>query len=403
MGNSSPSTLLGIFSPADDSVDYLLNDQFTVDDPAPLDDPRTCVPGPGQLDLVDTTNKLSTSGGVLVRNGGLNSYTDPLIQGNTSHSRVCGRTLAFKYRWPVAGDRPNTSFITGWSKTKNVLNDGLMFWPSYGSESWSDYTVDGAYNNVWPTQMNMQPANDTDWTGAMIVLRAEGYNVLLNMKERGSTTDEWIHYGFVPLGTDAGPFYPWFAPYQAAVVVHMDNIRVADAVGQWANEHTPSTYYSASVGAGSTFDAAYSQWGFVSVRRALGAGETFDFSFQRTDDDNRFINRIDETGRTAKLIERTGGVETERASWAGGALLSAGNICIVTYAQPHYNSSPNKAAGESFRSSILYRLGANKVNARCWGYAGGSTVRHGVTGCKVSHAVTEVEAFSWDVSVPPNL
>jgi hypothetical protein len=44
----------------------LLYDTFTTDDAAPITSPRTCEPGPGVATIVDTTNKLTISGGALV-------------------------------------------------------------------------------------------------------------------------------------------------------------------------------------------------------------------------------------------------------------------------------------------------------------------------------------------------
>jgi hypothetical protein len=49
---------------------WLLRDEFTTDDAAPITSPRTCEPGPGLLVVVDTEDKLSLSGGSLVCTGG---------------------------------------------------------------------------------------------------------------------------------------------------------------------------------------------------------------------------------------------------------------------------------------------------------------------------------------------
>jgi hypothetical protein len=53
---------------------YLLRDEFTTADAAPITSPRTCEPGPGLFDVADATNKFSISGGDLVCSGGQSAW-----------------------------------------------------------------------------------------------------------------------------------------------------------------------------------------------------------------------------------------------------------------------------------------------------------------------------------------
>ena len=76
------------------SVVYQLRDEFTTTASAPLTTPRTAEPGPGQLTIVDTENKISISGAALVVSGGKasSSWGDPAFWG-AAQTRATGLAL----------------------------------------------------------------------------------------------------------------------------------------------------------------------------------------------------------------------------------------------------------------------------------------------------------------------
>jgi hypothetical protein len=104
------------------AITYLLRDEFTTAQAAPLTSPRTCEPGPGTLTIVDSANALSISGGVLVVNGTPGGSENQAA--GASLSRVAGR--AFLLRVPT---RTTVSIQqnAGWRAASGVYECGGRF------------------------------------------------------------------------------------------------------------------------------------------------------------------------------------------------------------------------------------------------------------------------------------
>lgn len=71
---------------------YLLRDEFTTTEAAPMVTPRNCEPGPGQLTLTDGSNRLSIASSKLTWGDAASAFTDPRVVG-PSTVRTAGRVL----------------------------------------------------------------------------------------------------------------------------------------------------------------------------------------------------------------------------------------------------------------------------------------------------------------------
>ena len=77
------------------AVTYLLRDEFTTDDAAPITDPRTCEPGPGTLDITDTGNDFDIVSSKL-QNVAFTGYGDPRFYTSNTYARATGQTIYYK-------------------------------------------------------------------------------------------------------------------------------------------------------------------------------------------------------------------------------------------------------------------------------------------------------------------
>jgi hypothetical protein len=75
---SNAHKLLLLFGGAP-TLAYLVSDEFTSDEAAPLTSPRTAEPGPGTMTIVDTASRLSIGGDQLVQSGNHVAAGDPGI------------------------------------------------------------------------------------------------------------------------------------------------------------------------------------------------------------------------------------------------------------------------------------------------------------------------------------
>lgn len=95
------STLLAILGllrsrGGDWTPEFLLRDDFTTDDAAPLTSPRTAEPGPGTLTAVQTDGQLSVSGGKLAFPAQTTpAFGDQGFYDATARSRLAGRALLY--------------------------------------------------------------------------------------------------------------------------------------------------------------------------------------------------------------------------------------------------------------------------------------------------------------------
>lgn len=122
------------------AISWLLRDEFTTDDDAPLTTPRTCEPGPGSWNVTQTDNTLSISGGELVKASGTSVET----------KIVSGDIYTFADGLAIMGRRIDVSggmFISfedqrgGWLNGTNLRNMSVSNVLNLGQGSIAGYYI----------------------------------------------------------------------------------------------------------------------------------------------------------------------------------------------------------------------------------------------------------------------
>jgi hypothetical protein len=273
---------------------YLLRDEFTSDESAPLASPRTAEPGPGTLTIGDSGTNVSVSSGKINLSGN-NTYTSNYAHG-AGVARVAGRTVRI-----VAEQSGSCIAYLGWI-------DRLPTDRFYYAGRFLFGGLDFSHGNGGSAGTGVTIANNTQYAVSTI-LRAVGY-FLLN-----GNTLLWVGNA----GNEA-TLYPIANMYSSGQTIRVDSMRVVDLPAPFDSDFGLATQRTASPSAGATATAEANA--LVEFTWTAATGETLELDVRRTDDDNRWILRCSQAGSTIKLIERNAGVETERASaaqtWTNG-------------------------------------------------------------------------------------
>lgn len=277
---------------------YLLRDEFTTTEGAPLTSPRTCEPGPGTLTITDTGNKWSITGGVLTPSGTTTGTSDPRIvytTGRTAASglgfiaRVMRNTGTFQQS-PYAGF--STTAATSDSATYGfTFNSGLILPVDAGTVRSVNFSVsNGTYVNL-----------------AAICGPDRIYHIA-----NGELL--WVtQYGAVALNTTT--LYEMVrSRISGNPVAFVDWMRTMSLGAPYTTSYGLATGYNTSAASGATLTQEAN--GLIEFNWRITTGETLEIMVRRTDDDNCWIVRCSQAGSTMKLIEKNAGVETERSSSA---------------------------------------------------------------------------------------
>jgi hypothetical protein len=265
-------------------VRYLLHDEFPTAAAAPLSSPRACEPGPGTATITDTANKASISGGALVFSGRTVSNSDPSYKGD-GYARSAGLAAIFRHSTGHTGNY----CLFGWFPASGFPATDTMLRLVGGFASpkgeYFGYPVSTGYRNY-----------------AMIARQVGGFIVIGDKLT------------FVDATANNQTIYPGIAVSTAwATTNALDYVRVKQLGAPWttdagiyiANYPTPTNPQVSTSSDGDTF---------IEFTSSIGAGVIVELDFRRTDADNRWILRIDGTAKSVKIIQRQGGIETERAS-----------------------------------------------------------------------------------------
>lgn len=278
--------------------------EFTTDASAPLTSPYT--EGAGQVTLTDTGNKLSKATGKLVQSTVTGAFSDPRAAGDLIN-RVAGRTLTVT---GITGD----SWRIGWSSSADALVRGGVLALSGGF-----YHYDNA---VGAGQIILKASVAYDF---LVILGNWGTMTAI----RGGAWANWTMLGHTSVRTGAAGttnsaatqkvYWDYNSPN-----VSIAEIRVQDWGGIWSRSIFHATAYELLPTSGDTYTASSGDM-FVQMGWVPASGTVLNIMFRRTDDDNTWIIRCDQTGGTIKLIEKAGGTETERQSavyaWGTGSML----------------------------------------------------------------------------------
>lgn len=290
---------------------YLVRDEFTTDESAPITDPRIAEPGPGSLDVEDGSNIMAVNGGVLRINGNpaADSYLDAgqlNFQGGRCFGVTITPTSISAQRLRIGNGDPGQlglgTMIQGirYQSTTSVAaihSSTALIQPTIGAGPHEFrfilYSSAGGYTGLSMLTL-VKAAADEGFTllWPASSLAVAGFNPIIYVQSGGTTN------------------------------VLVDDFIVRDlggAAGQIKGLATDYRYlFDDPEMMSQTNDAVI----FISWQpKATGSLTVL---FRRTDDDNCLKLVCDRVGGTIKLYERIAGVDTEldagkTQAWGGSA------------------------------------------------------------------------------------
>jgi hypothetical protein len=289
---------------------FLLRDDFTTPEAAPLTSPRICEPGSGTLTIVDTASQLSIAGGEIVPSAQSANLNDPLIRVSAGYSRVAGRSFYVRIkRVSTFGGSPSSPHL-GWSNSSGMAiaaYSGLIF--VSGSISVLRYSGTS-------TATGMISVSDTfyDFT---FVLRSIGSLII-----RGNTL-EWVE-----AANSTATMYPGVTASAASrMPPGLDTFRVIDLPAPYTDDFGLATQRLAgSQIAGATFVHEANCIIEFTVTTLTVSGTT-NLYFRKQDAGNYWRIRISTAGDFALWEVVNGDVGTQRAT--APAVVSSGHRIVI--------------------------------------------------------------------------
>ncbi len=264
---------------------FLLRDEFTTDEAAPLASPRTCEPGPGTLTITDVDSRFSISAGSLV----IASAATACVALSGTLSRVTGRAV-FMDVSGVGG----ANYVKLDASSSSDQRDEIWFLNSLVAIQCDGggnvVTVDGGVSTLSRFFIIIRP------NGCIFIRKVGSDYVVLYIT---NVLTDTVAARLTCLGSATGT---------------CDNLSIVDLADGFSTDYGIATNRVAvpSVGETTTSEAN----ALIEQTWTAVTGQTWNLYTRRTDDSNQWATRLDQTGSTIKLIEINAGVETERASAA---------------------------------------------------------------------------------------
>lgn len=287
---------------SESASDYILFDQFTTNESSPLLSPRACQPGPGTLNITDTGNRATISSNKLHFSAKTTDFSDPRADSST-FQRVPGRVF-----------QVTTKGITIRAVLANVADNGR-----YGIVS------DGS-GNLLPLDdgSGVSISRSINGTTDYIVTVIERMSGALVYIQGGVYTDPTLLW---TSNAGASALRVYLSYHNVAGVIDYDDVSIKDYGGISAQRFGMSAGSGYAPSSGDTFDSDPDS--LIEFNWIPNTSEVLDIMFRRVDDDNTWIVRCDQSGSTTKIIEKSGGVETERATVATTWNLAQFRIMII--------------------------------------------------------------------------
>lgn len=328
-------------------VSYWLRATFTADVPAPMTSPY--VADIGQLTLVDPSSQLSVSSAKLQIAGGSGAAWDRGYYSADGKPRIAGRSL-------VAAVTQASGSAFGplvWSRSAAIVNLTIA--------TNADHSIRANAGNFWVYVNGTVIIQHPMGTDLAIVLRVTGAFYL--QKVAGVWTLEWVDNA-----QNTATLFPEMSNFNG--VGTLDNVTGVDFGGAWSTAYGIATNRIAITSNGET--TTQTADGIVEHTITAATGVTQELMIRRTDDNNCWIVRMDQTGSTIKLFQKQAGVETERA----------------TAAQTFTNGTQYRVVAVCFSNTIeLYVANVAK------GLYASATFNNTATSVKVSHAGVDLVAW----------
>ena len=301
---------IAVFGPGGGATQYifanfLLRDDFLVDVAAPLASPRTCLPGPETLTMVQTDGQFSISSGKLTFAAQMTPAWGDQAAYSAVQARVAGRAVLGKI------NASGALGMFGWDVNQAALPSEAIY-------------LDGSNNlSVWlpgPASAVVGAwAQSTDYSLA-VVMRTTGTFMFIKGGAFTNWTLIWVE------ATATGTRYAAFLNYQLAGT--FDNFRVIDFPAPFATDYGLATQRLAgSVAQGTTF-VHEANCVIEFVMTTLPVGDVTLFSFRQQDANNRWYVNIGATG-TIGLVEYVAGVATGCGSVGAGSVANGHRLVVV--------------------------------------------------------------------------
>jgi hypothetical protein len=220
-----------------------------------------------------------------------------------------------------------------------------------------------AYSNLAAVQDGLAFSTDAEHT-VWTILRGTGFWLISDNKL------EWIGNA-----GNGATVYPGFMGYNIEGR-YAERFAGVQLSGIWASEYGPATNRVASPANGevTTSEAEAT----VEVTWTAATGETYELSFRRTDDNNRYLVRCSQAGGTIRVYRVQAGVETELTggtttqTWTNGTQYRIVVKFVGTSIRVWVNTTnKNVATATSFNQSatgVKSAGGATTSNLIAWPY-----------------------------------
>lgn len=309
---------------------FLLRDDFTTDQAAPLTSPRTAEPGPGTLNLVQNDGQFRISGNRLTITAQATAVWGDLSIAGVARARVVGRALLVLRNINSA----NTYSWVGWNNDSSPGDTGATGLNAirFDNGALLQVVVEGSMILVGAF------AATTDYLLA-IVYRTMGAFYFI----QGGVFPSWTLLHVSVTGTST-PGYPAASFYNAAGTI--DTLRVLDLPAPFTDDFgLASQRLAGARAAGDTLTHEANHLGEATLTTRPSAGQV-EMRFRVQDANNYWQWTIDSAG-ALDLDEVVAGVVTQRATSAAGALsghrvvwiadgstirLYTNNVLRITYA-----------------------------------------------------------------------
>lgn len=323
-------------------VTYLLRDEFTTAQAAPLTSPRTCAPGPGVLTITDPQNKFSIASGAL-----------SFAQG-TADCYMVTAALARKAGLCIAGTlltlTVNAYFIIGFNP--NIVDAGTS-------------------NNAWWIALGESRADTLTFTlpglsGATryyVFLRSTGAFYVSKSISTGIATLQYVSNKSSTASAPMG-----IKVYVGDAAGTFDNAIVAQCVSPWNSDYGLATARVANASAGEIVTAQANV--LTEFTLVAQAGVTQSIWFRHITDDETWRLDCDQAGGTIKLYTRTGGVDTEinagkTQTWVAGnsyrIVIVADGSAIKTWVDTTAKHTATNAFNATATDVKVSHAGANLI------------------------------------------
>lgn len=273
-------------------TEWLWLDEFTTPDTAPIADPRTMEPGPGNLEVNQPSNQISVAGRNLVfadvaeYSGVANDTNLPAVVGNALYGKISSWTSGTTFQIGLDTNSDADGALDG---LLMHLRDGLIFRVSSGLSGNID--IGRTYSYPMKPLMVLRGASGS---GAFCVVNGDLVWVFDTIRNR-------LKQAIITHAT-------------AATVDKMGTLSLPDnGYTAFATQYGPATNRVASPSSGEIVTSEADSWNEFTW--TVATGETLEWLVRRIDDTHAWIIRCDQAGSTIKIIEVNGG-ETERASAA---------------------------------------------------------------------------------------